>query len=123
MAPVERVMALCRVLIPLTLALGACAPAPSVDAFCDQAVPVLSRDDLGDDPTAMQQQMDDLSTAAELLPDDRAFELASRIDVLNEKLEFAVRGQATRGWSNAEVVETVGALCGDDDLITWTVQP
>jgi hypothetical protein len=48
-----------RFLISLALALVACAPASSVEAFCDQAVPALSRDDLGDDPTAMQQQMDD----------------------------------------------------------------
>ena len=46
------------------------APSPSIGSFCDQAVPVLSRDDLGDDPAAMQQQMDDLSTAAEQLPPD-----------------------------------------------------
>jgi hypothetical protein len=45
------------------------------------------------------------------------------IDVLNETLELAVRGQATRGWSNEAVVESVGELCGVEDLITWTVQP
>jgi len=98
-----------RLLIPLTLALMACTPAQSVDAFCDRAVPVLSRDDLGDDPTAMQEQIEDLSTAAELLPDDRSSQLHTQIGALNEELELAVRGQATRGWSNAEVVERARA--------------
>jgi hypothetical protein len=112
-----------RLLIALTLALAACMPAQSIEAFCDQAVPVLSRDDLGDDPAAMQQQIEDLSTAAELLPDDRSSQLRTQIGALNEELELAVRGQATSGWSNAEIVGTVGAVCGEDDLISWTVQP
>lgn len=71
----------------------------------------------------MQQQMDDLSTAAELLPDNKLAELQAQIDVLNEELDLALQGQAENGWSNADIVDTVGSLCGEDDLVAWTVQP
>lgn len=82
-----------RLLISLALLSTACTSTPSVDAFCDQAVPILSRDGLGDDPTAMQQQMDDLSTAAELLPDDQSAVLQTRIDVLNDELDLAFKAK------------------------------
>jgi hypothetical protein len=111
------------VLVSLTLAIAACDTAPSVEAFCDQAVPVLSRDDLGGDPATMQQQMDDLSGALELLsPDDRP-RLETQIEAVESQLDLAVQGKAENGWSNADVVETVGSLCGDDELMTWIVQP
>jgi len=110
-----------RLLISLALLSVACRSTPSVDAFCDQAVPILSRDDLGDDPAVMQQQMDDLSSAAELLPDDQSAVLQTQIDVLNDELDLALQGQAENGWSNADVVDT--SLCGEEKLIAWTVQP
>jgi hypothetical protein len=69
------------------------APSPSIGSFCDQAVPVLSRDDLGDDPAAMQQQMDDLSTAAEQLPPDQSSELRTQIDALNAELDLALQAR------------------------------
>jgi hypothetical protein len=111
------------VLVLLALLVVACDSTPSVEAFCDEAVPILSRDDLGTDPAAMQQQMADLSENLDLLSDDRATELESRIEAVESQLDLAVRGKADNGWSNADVVETVGSLCGDDDLTTWIVQP
>lgn len=101
----------------------ACAPTPSVEAFCDQAVPVLSREDLGDGPAAMQQQMDDLATAADHLPPGQLAELLTQIDALNAELDLAAQGRAENGWSNAEIVDTVGSFCGDDGLVEWFVQP
>lgn len=112
-----------RLLVSVALLSVACAPTPSVESFCDKAVPVLSRDDLGDDPAAMQQQMDDLSSAAEHLPPDQSAELRTQIDVINAELDLAAQGRTENGWSNAAVVDTVGSLCGDDDLIEWIVQP
>lgn len=71
----------------------------------------------------MQRQMDDLSAAAERLPTNESPELRAQIEALRSQLDLALRGQAENGWSNAEIVHTVGALCGDVDLIEWTVQP
>ncbi len=71
----------------------------------------------------MQQQMDDLATAAEHLPPDQSPELLSQIDALNAELDLALQGQAENGWSNAKIVDTVGSLCGDDGLVEWIVQP
>ena len=112
-----------RLLLLVALMAVACAPTPPVEAFCDQAVPVLSRENLGDDPAAMQQQMDDLATAADHLPPDQSAELMSQIDALNAELDLAAQGRAEHGWSNAEIVDTVGSLCGDDGLVEWFVQP
>ncbi len=112
-----------RLMISLVLVGVACAPTPSVWAFCEEAVPVLSREDLGGDPAAMRQQMDDLSEAADLLPDDQSIDLQAQLDALNAELALALQGQAENGWSSVEVVETVGSLCGDDDLIGYIVQP
>jgi hypothetical protein len=112
-----------RLSIFVALVAVACSSTPSVEAFCDQAVPVLSRDDLGDDPAAMQQQMDDLASAAEHLPPDQSPELLTEIDALNAELELALQGQAVNGWSNVEIVGTVGSLCGDEGLVGWIVQP
>lgn len=112
-----------RLLVSVALVSVACAPTLSVESFCDEAVPILSRDDLGDDPAAMQRQMDDLSIAAEHLTPDQSAELRAQIDAINTELDLAVQGQAENGWSNAAVVDVVGSLCGDDDLIVWIVQP
>lgn len=112
-----------RWLVFVALVAVACAPTPPVEAFCDDAVPVLSREDLGDDPAAMQQQMNDLATAADHLPPDQSAELLTQIDALNTELDLALQGQAENGWSNAEVVDTVRSLCGEDDLVKWFVQP
>lgn len=112
-----------RLVVFVGLVAAACTATPSVEAFCDEAVPVLSRDDLGDDPAAMQQQMEDLYTAAEQLPPDQSPELLRQIDALNADLDIAMQGQAESGWSNAEIVDTVGSLCGHDGLVEWIVQP
>lgn len=112
-----------RLPILLTVALVACSSQPSVEAFCEQAVPVLSRQDIGDDPTAMQDQIDDVSAAMDLLPDDQSAGLLSQLDALNEQLNLAVQGRAENGWSNSGVVEVVAQLCDSTDLISWTVQP
>jgi len=71
----------------------------------------------------MQQQMDDLATAVDHLPPDQSPELLTQIDALNAELDLALQGQAENGWSNAEIVDTVGSLCGDDGLVEWIVQP
>ena len=71
----------------------------------------------------MQQQMEDLYTAAEQLPPDQSPELLRQIDALNADLDIAMQGQAESGWSNAEIVDTVGSLCGHDGLVEWIVQP
>ena len=112
-----------RLFVLVMMVAVACSSTPSVEAFCAEAVPILSRDDLGDDPAAMQQQVDDLATAAEHLPSDELPELRTQIETLNAELDLAAQGLAENGWSNAEIVDTVGSLCGDDDLIEWTVQP
>jgi hypothetical protein len=54
---------------------------------------------------------------------DQSPELRTQIEALEAELDLAVQGLAENGWSNVEVVDTVGSLCGDDDLIEWTVQP
>jgi hypothetical protein len=112
-----------RLLIFVALVAMACSSTPSVEAFCDQAVPVLSRNDLGDDLAAWQQQMDDLASAVEHLPPDQTPELLTEIDALNAELDLALQGQAEDGWSNAEIIDTVGSLCGDDGLMEWVVLP
>jgi hypothetical protein len=71
----------------------------------------------------MQQQMDDLASAAEHLPPDQSPELLAEIDALNAELDLALQGRAESGWSNAEIVGTVGSFCGDEGLVEWIVQP
>jgi hypothetical protein len=71
----------------------------------------------------MQQQMDDLASAAEHLPPEQSPELLTEIEALNAELDLALQGQAENGWSNAEIVGTVGSLCCDDGLVEWIVQP
>jgi len=46
-----------------------------------------------------------------------------RSGALSAELTLALQGAAENGWSNAEIVDTVGSLCGDTGPIEWTVQP
>ena len=101
----------------------ACSAVPSAEDFCDQAVPILSRSDLGDDPNAMLGQMDDLTAALEFLPAEQSADLRAEIEALTGTLDEAVAGRAENGWSNDEVVQAVTDLCGGDGLISWFVQP
>jgi len=72
-----------RLFVFVTMVAVACSSTPSVEAFCAQVIPILSRDDLGDGPAAMQRQMDDLATAVEHLPSDELHELRKQIETLN----------------------------------------
>lgn len=114
------------VVVVLVMAgLAACgSESDSLEAFCEQAVPILSRSDLGDDPEAMRAQMADLERAARLLPDQESETLRSLIAQVLDQVDAAVSGEAGGGgWSNAEVVESVGDTCDSDDLLIWFVQP
>ena len=94
-------------------------------SFCEKAVPLLLREDIGENPAALRRQMEGLALAAETLPDDLMKELMLMIDELIPRLRLAEQGQLndTNGWSSVEVAEFVSPLCGRHDLIGWTVQP
>ena len=94
-------------------------------AFCEKAVPLLLREDIGENPAALRRQMEGLALAAETLPDDLMKELMLMIDELIPRLRLAEQGQLddTDGWSSVEVAEFVSPLCGRYDLIGWTVMP
>ena len=107
----------------------ACAPSTSpitagaIEDFCVEARTILGRDDLGDLPERMHQQMDDLIKTAEQLPVTTFEALSKAVAPLIAELTLAEQGQAISGWSNATVVEHVASLCGEEGLLTWYVQP
>ncbi len=113
-----------RTALILSLVLLACGSETSPEqAFCDQAVSILQREEIGDDPRAMREQMEELAIAVEALPEDRQPRLSEMIGDLIEQLQSAERGElAISGWSSTNVVDHVGELCDRDDLIGWVTQ-
>jgi hypothetical protein len=95
----------------------------SAQVFCDTAIPILLKDDIGDDPAALRAQMLSLKEAVPLLATaEEEDDLVALIDPLLAQLDLAVQGHAENGWSSSHVVAQVESLC-DFDLIAWTVQP
>ncbi len=94
-------------------------------AFCDQAVPLLSQEhDMAREPeTAARNQMDELARVAEILPEDQEEPLLVLIDGLTTQLRLFEQGRAEDGWDSFDVVEYVGSLCDRDDLTWWMVVP
>ncbi|HSO50501.1 MAG TPA: hypothetical protein VLS86_08125 [Acidimicrobiia bacterium] len=93
-------------------------------AFCDQAVPLLSQEDMGQEPEeAVISQMEELARIAEVLPEEQQGPLMVLIEDLNEQLRLWGQGRSEDGWSSLDVVEYVGAQCLRDDLTWWMVTP
>jgi len=108
----------------LLVAFTACASEPTTtptnatNAFCKEAVPILSRQDLGESPGPMLEQMDDLTKAAtENLDQESQSELMVPISALKDRLRSVVSGQAVDGGSNVDVVHFVISLCGEADTM------
>jgi hypothetical protein len=112
-----------RVTLVATLLVAACQTSTSpVDEFCNEAGPVLSREDFGPDPeTTVREQMDELTQLVELLPDDQQGPVLAVIDDLLEQVRTFEDGQTSDGWRTEAVAKHVGSLCGRDDLV-WYVK-
>jgi hypothetical protein len=108
----------------LAVVLVACgSEATPEEVFCDRAVPILSREDMGPAAEgAVRDQMEELAEAAQVLPDDQQESVVTLIDETTEQVRLFEEGQSPDGWSSRDVVEHVGSLC-DAQLTFWLVMP
>jgi len=116
-----------RLLVTLatTLLVAGCQTSTTpVDEFCSEAGPLLSREDFGPDPeAAVNEQMNELSQLTELLPEDEQQPVLELIEDVQEQIRAFENGQAPDGWRSEAVVEHVGSLCDQDDLVWHMVIP